>query len=266
MRTCPRLPWRSKGSTAWRRAFAWNACAHSPRACSNCRATSSSRTSHSWATTSSNASRARSPASSTIRRRSSRTRPTLSRRSAASSSARRAASTRFGSRQRSSDSTSTKTLSASCSCASRSSERRREPSSAMRSSGSWRVAEHDAVIVGSGINSLACAALLARAGWNVCLLEREPELGGAVRTAELTEPGFLHDVFSAWHPLWVGGPAHARLGAELEHRGLEYLNTEHPTGTLFPDGESAFLTTSTEANAAELERHATGDGEAWRRT
>jgi phytoene dehydrogenase-like protein len=126
------------------------------------------------------------------------------------------------------------------------------------------VAEFDAVLVGGGINSLACGALLARAGWRVAVLEREAELGGAIRTAELTEPGFHHDVFSAWHPLWVAGPAHAELGAELGERGLEYLNTEHPTGTLFPDGQSAFLTTSTDANAAELERHAVGDGDAWR--
>jgi phytoene dehydrogenase-like protein len=125
------------------------------------------------------------------------------------------------------------------------------------------VADYDAVLVGSGINSLACAAFLARAGWRVAVLEREAELGGAVRTAELTEPGFHHDVFSAWHPLWVGGPAHAELGDALAERGLEYLNTEHPTGTLFPDGESAFLTTNTDANAEELERHASGDGDAW---
>jgi len=128
------------------------------------------------------------------------------------------------------------------------------------------VAEYDAVLVGSGINSLACAAFLARDGWRVAVLEREAELGGAVRTAELTEPGFHHDVFSAWHPLWVGGPAHAELGAALAERGLTYLNTDHPTGTLFPDGESAFLTTATDANAAELDRHAAGDGEAWRET
>jgi phytoene dehydrogenase-like protein len=127
------------------------------------------------------------------------------------------------------------------------------------------VPDHDAIIVGSGINSLACAALLARAGWSVAVLEREPELGGAIRTAELTEPGFRHDVFSAWHPLWVGGSAHAELGPELAERGLEYLNTDQPTGTLFPDGEGAFLTTDTDANAAEFERHAPGDGDAWRR-
>jgi phytoene dehydrogenase-like protein len=114
------------------------------------------------------------------------------------------------------------------------------------------VAEPDAVVVGSGINSLACAALLARGGWGVRVLEREGELGGAIRTAELTEPGYLHDVFSAWHPLWVGGAAHAELGGELAARGLEYLNTEHPTATLFSDGEAAFLLRSTDANVAEL--------------
>jgi phytoene dehydrogenase-like protein len=124
----------------------------------------------------------------------------------------------------------------------------------------------DAVVVGSGINSLACAALLARGGWSVCVLEREDELGGAIRTAEITEPGYLHDVFSAWHPLWVGGAAHAELGDELAARGLEYLNTELPTATLYPDGESAFLLRTAEANAEELDRHAAGDGDAWGRT
>jgi len=123
---------------------------------------------------------------------------------------------------------------------------------------------YDAVVIGSGINSLACAALLARSGWGVRVLEREDELGGAVRTAELTEPGYLHDVFSAWHPLWVGGAAHAELGDELARHGLEYLNTEHPTATVYPDGEAAFLLRTADANAEELERHAPGDGDAWR--
>src|SRR5690242_10700116 len=127
------------------------------------------------------------------------------------------------------------------------------------------MADTDAVIVGSGVNSLACAALLARAGWRVTVLERNDWLGGAIYTTELTEPGFLHDVFSAWHPLWVGGAAHAELGDELARYGLDYLNTGQPTGTLYPDGEATFLATSTEANAAELSRHAPADGEAWQR-
>ncbi len=114
------------------------------------------------------------------------------------------------------------------------------------------MAEYDAVLVGSGVNALACGALLAREGWRVCVLERNDWLGGAIRTAEITEPGYLHDVFSAWHPLWVGGAAHAQLGDDLAARGLEYLNTELPTATAFPDGAAAFLLRSGEANAAEL--------------
>src|SRR5258705_4397587 len=110
----------------------------------------------------------------------------------------------------------------------------------MTSSGRSQVAEYDAVIVGSGVNSLASGALLAREGWRVCVLERNDWLGGAIHTAELTEPGFRHDVFSAWHPLWVGGAPHALLGDELAARGPEYLDTDLPTGTAYPDGSSAF--------------------------
>jgi phytoene dehydrogenase-like protein len=128
------------------------------------------------------------------------------------------------------------------------------------------MADYDAVLVGSGVNSLACGALLARAGWRVCVLERNDWLGGAIHTAEITEPGFHHDVFSAWHPLWVGGAAHAQLGDDLAARGLEYLNTEHPTASAFPDGEASFLLRSADANAEEFERHRSGDGQAWRDT
>ncbi len=124
---------------------------------------------------------------------------------------------------------------------------------------------YDVVFVGSGINSLAGAALLARGGKRVLVLERNDYLGGAIRTEEITEPGFLHEVFSSWHPLFVGSAAYAELSEDLAARGLEYLHTELPTASLFPDGTSAFLTTSHEANAEEFERHSSGDGEAWRR-
>jgi phytoene dehydrogenase-like protein len=118
---------------------------------------------------------------------------------------------------------------------------------------------YDAVTIGSGINSLAAAALLAKAGWSVCVLERAEWLGGAIRTAEITEPGFLHEVFASWHPLFVGSAAYADLRDDLEARGLAYVNTELATATLFPDGESAFLTMSHEDNVAAL-------GPAWDRT
>jgi phytoene dehydrogenase-like protein len=114
------------------------------------------------------------------------------------------------------------------------------------------MADYDAAIVGSGVNSLACGALLARAGWRVCVLERNDWFGGAIKTEELTEAGFLHDVFSAWHPLWVGGAAHAELGDDLAELGLEYLNTDLPTATAFLDGGSAFLLRTAEGNEQEL--------------
>ena len=114
------------------------------------------------------------------------------------------------------------------------------------------MAEYNADVVGSGINGLACGALLAKSGWSVCVLERNDWFGGAIKTAEITAPGYRHDVFSAWHPLWVGGPVHPQLADDLARHGLEYLNTELPTATCFPDGESAFLLRTAEGNAAEL--------------
>ena len=121
------------------------------------------------------------------------------------------------------------------------------------------MAGFDAVFVGSGINSLAGAALLAKDGWRVCVLERNDWLGGAIKTVDgLTAPGFRHEVFSSWHPLWVGSPAYAELKPDLDRLGLEYLNTDLPTATAFPDGSSAHLSTDGAANVAEL-------GDAWQR-
>ena len=127
------------------------------------------------------------------------------------------------------------------------------------------MADFDALFVGSGINSLTSAALLSRAGWRVCVLERNDRLGGAIRTvSDLTEPGFTHEVLSSWHPLFMGSAAYAELAEPLAAHGLEYLNTEHPTGSLYPDGSAMFLSTSLEANIAEFDRHAAGDGAAWK--
>ena len=126
------------------------------------------------------------------------------------------------------------------------------------------MAAFDAVFVGAGINSLAGAALLSKAGWSVCVLERSGELGGCIKTSsDLTAPGFTHEVLASWHPLFTGSPAYAELKEDLDRCGLEYLNTDLPTGSAFPDGSSIFLSTSLEGNVAELECHAAGDGAAW---
>jgi phytoene dehydrogenase-like protein len=128
------------------------------------------------------------------------------------------------------------------------------------------VAGFDAVLVGSGINTLTAGALLAQEDWSVCVLEHSDRLGGAIRTEEdYTLPGFTHEVMSSWHPLFMGSAAYAELAGDLHRRGLEYVNTDLPTATAFPDGAAMFLQTSMDANVSEFDRFSAGDGGAWQR-
>lgn len=125
--------------------------------------------------------------------------------------------------------------------------------------------DFDCVIVGSGINSLVAAALLANAGKRVCVLERNSELGGCIRTEELTLPGFKHDVLSSWQPLFVTSPAYAELKDQLQGKGLECLDNDSPTAVLMPDGRSLILKRSREENVKAMNALAKGDGDAYQR-
>ena len=122
------------------------------------------------------------------------------------------------------------------------------------------IGDPDVVLVGSGINALVCGAILARAGVGVAVLEQAGELGGAIRTAELTVPGFHHDVFSAWHPLFVTSEAYAVLREELAAGGLHYACAPTVSASVTSRGHSWVMTTSPEQNAAELDRDGSGDG------
>lgn len=128
------------------------------------------------------------------------------------------------------------------------------------------MAPYDHVIVGSGINGLVCAGVLATRGRRVCVLERNDRLGGCIRTEEATVPGFRHDVLSGWHPLFVGSPGYAELGRRLEENGLEYCNTDQPTAVVLPDDRCLVWWRSREANAEVMEELARGDGERYRRS
>lgn len=119
----------------------------------------------------------------------------------------------------------------------------------------------DVVIIGSGINSLVAAALLARKGRKVCVLERNDRLGGCIRTEEITAPGFIHDVLSNWHPLFVTSPGYAELAEELAQYGLEYCNTDAPTAAILPDGRHFILRRDRKANIAAMDALGAGDGQ-----
>ena len=114
------------------------------------------------------------------------------------------------------------------------------------------MSSYDDIIIGSGLNSLVCAALLARKGRKVCVLERNNKLGGCIVTEEATLPGFKHDLLSSWHPLFITSGAYAELGGELEKHGLVYAFTEKPAAGLRENGESFVLHKSRDANIAAL--------------
>lgn len=120
----------------------------------------------------------------------------------------------------------------------------------------------DAVVVGAGPNGLVAANVLADAGWDVVVLEANDVPGGAVRTAEVTAPGFRNDLFSAFYPLAVASPAIAAL--HLERYGLEWCRAPLVVANPTPDGPTAVLSTDLDETAASLDRFHPGDGDGWR--
>ncbi|MGW5050331.1 phytoene desaturase family protein [Actinokineospora sp. NPDC004072] len=121
----------------------------------------------------------------------------------------------------------------------------------------------DAVVVGSGPNGLVAANLLADAGWDVLVLEGQDAPGGAVRTAELTAPGFRHDLYSAFYPLGVASPVFADL--RLAEHGLRWRHAPAVLAHLFPDDRVALLSRDLDVTAESLSAFARSDGAAWRR-
>src|SRR2546421_8938048 len=99
--------------------------------------------------------------------------------------------------------------------------------------------ECDAIVVGSGPNGLAAAITLARAGVSVLVVEANANIGGGARSAELTLPGFVHDVCSAVHPLAAGSPFFKTL--PLERFGLDWIQPEIPLAHPLDDGNAGAL-------------------------
>ena len=118
---------------------------------------------------------------------------------------------------------------------------------------------YDAVVIGAGPNGLAAAIAVAQAGRSVLLIERASEVGGGVRSAELTLPGFEHDICSAVYPLGVASPFLRTL--PLSQFGLEWIQPPVPLAHPLDDGRAALLERSVEATAARLGK----DGPAYQR-
>lgn len=121
----------------------------------------------------------------------------------------------------------------------------------------------DAVVIGAGPNGLVAANHLADAGWEVLVCEEQPEPGGAVRSGEVTAPGYVHDLYSGFYPLTTASRHIAPL--RLEEHGLRWRRSRGVVAHPQPDGRCALLSTDLEETCASLESFAAGDGAAWRR-
>jgi phytoene dehydrogenase-like protein len=99
--------------------------------------------------------------------------------------------------------------------------------------------KYDAIVVGAGPNGLSAAITLQHAGLSVLLLEGKETIGGGLRTAEITLPGYLHDICSAIHPMAVASPFFNSLC--LQQHGLEFIYPDIAAAHPFDDGTAAVL-------------------------
>jgi phytoene dehydrogenase-like protein len=119
--------------------------------------------------------------------------------------------------------------------------------------------KYDTVVVGSGPNGLAAGITLARAGLSVLLIEARDEIGGGMRSSDISLPGFLHDICSSVHPLGVSSPFFRSL--DLKAQGLEWIFPPASLAHPLDDGSTVMLERSVDATAETLGR----DGDSYRK-
>lgn len=126
------------------------------------------------------------------------------------------------------------------------------------------MADYDAVIIGAGHNALVCALYLAKAGWRVLVLERGSEIGGALRSAEVTLPGFVHDLYATNVGQFAVSPVYEDFAAEFAKLGLQFLAGPCPYATAFDDGKALRVYQDPERTEQEIATYSATDAAAWR--
>ncbi|MCY0147436.1 NAD(P)/FAD-dependent oxidoreductase [Hoeflea sp. G2-23] len=125
--------------------------------------------------------------------------------------------------------------------------------------------EYDAIIIGAGLNSLACAAHLGAKGWRVAVFEQAATPGGAVKTLELTAPGFRHDWAAMNLSLFAGSAFFKAYGEDLGRYGLAFAPASHCFASVFDDGKWFGVSTGAGETRARIAAFSEADAETWDR-
>ncbi len=123
---------------------------------------------------------------------------------------------------------------------------------------------YDAIIIGSGVNGLAAALHLAAKGWKVAVVERADVAGGAVKSGEITRPGFRHDLYAMNLSLFAGSPFFAAHKDRLLAQGLAFVGAEQCFATAFPDGSWLGVEKNLDATANRIAALSQADAQRWR--
>jgi phytoene dehydrogenase-like protein len=123
---------------------------------------------------------------------------------------------------------------------------------------------YDAIVIGAGVNGLAAALHLAARGWKVAVVERAEVAGGAVKTREITLPGFRHDLQAMNLSLFAGSPFFAAHRDRLLAQGLGFVGAEQCFASAFPDGSWLGVDKDLETTASRIAALNPADARRWR--
>jgi phytoene dehydrogenase-like protein len=123
--------------------------------------------------------------------------------------------------------------------------------------------EFDAILIGAGHNTLACALHLGSRGWRVGVFEQAPVAGGAVKTGAYTMPGFRHDWAAMNLSLFAGSAFMKSHGAELARHGAAFVPVSHPFASVFPDGRWLGVSTDLAETTARIAAFSAEDARIW---
>lgn len=121
----------------------------------------------------------------------------------------------------------------------------------------------DAIIIGAGHNGLTCAVTLAQKGWKVLVLERAAVAGGAAKTAAVTLPGYLHDLYATNVGLFLGSAFYRANASAMRALGFEPVVSQCAYSSVFPDGSGIGVTTDAAQTHENLRRVSAADAAAW---